>query len=199
MAIDGTEVRVAGGGHVYVAAEGTAMPNDLAALDPTKWTDLGYVTEDGVGFTFGREVTDINAWQGDKVRVITTKEPASCKFALMQTNADTIKVAFGGGTITTSGSAPNEVYTFTPPATGINTERAIVIEFSDGTDKYRYCLPRTQIQGTVEFTLTRNGAVTYPLELGILDNGDNPKFTIVSNDESMKPTNTSPKAPADHK
>lgn len=192
MAIDGNQVRVAGGGHVYVAAKGTAIPKDLAELDVKTFFDLGYVTEDGVSFSFGRESEDINAWQGDKVKVITTKEPAMCKFSLMQTNADTVKVAFGGGAVTASGTAPNEIYTFTPPATGDNTERVLIIEFSDGAAKYRYCLPRVQIEGTVEYTLTRNGAVTYPLEFGILDNGDSPKFEIVSNDPAMKTTPVSP-------
>jgi hypothetical protein len=196
MAIDGSQVRVAGGGHVYVAAKGTVLPKDLADLDPTKFFDLGYVTEDGVAFSFGRESEDINAWQGDKVKVITTKEPASVKFSLMQTNADTVKVAFGGGSITSSGTAPNEVYTFTPPPTGTNTERVLVIEFADGDAKYRYLLPRTQIEGTIEYTLTRNGAVTYPLEFGILDNGDSPKFEIVSNDPAMKTSPVSPTAAA---
>jgi len=194
MAIDGGQVRVAGGGHVYVAAKGTALPKDLSDLDPTKYFDLGYVTEDGVAFSFGRETDDINAWQGDKVKVITTKEPAMVKFALMQTNADTMKVAFGGGSIAESGTAPNVVYTFTPPPTGTNTERVLVIEFADGDAKYRYLLPRVQIEGTVEYTLTRNGAVTYPLEFGILDNGDNAKFEIVSNDPAMKTTPVIPNA-----
>ena len=188
MAIDGSEVRVAGAGHVYVAASGTAMPTDMSVLDPTKWIDLGYVTEDGVGFSFGREVEDLNAWQGDKIRTLSTKEPASCTFSLMQTNATILTVAFGGGTVTEAGTAPNVTYTFTPPASGTNTERALVIEFNDGASiTYRYCIPRSQIEGNVDFTLVRSGALTYPLTMGILDNGDKAKFTILSNDPNMKP------------
>lgn len=187
MAINGSEVRVAGAGHVYVAPAGTTLPTDLGALDP-KWVDLGYVTEDGVGFSFGREVEDLNAWQGDKIRTLSTKEPASCNFSLMQTNATIMTVAFGGGDITETGTDPNKVYTFTPPKSGTNTERSLVIEFEDGASiKYRYVLPRTQIEGNVDFTLVRSGALTYPLTMGILDNGDKAKFTILSNDPNMAP------------
>lgn len=186
MAIDGSEVRVAGAGHVYVAPKGTALPTDLSALDP-KFVDLGYVTEDGVSFTFGREVEDLNAWQGDKIRTLSTKEPASTSFSLMQTNATIMTVAFGGGEVTESGTDPNKVYTFTPPKSGTNTERVLVIEFEDGDTKYRYLIPRSQIEGNVDFTLTRSGALTYPLTMGILDNGDQPKFTILSNDVHMAP------------
>lgn len=187
MAIDGSEVRVAGAGHVYVAPIGTALPTDLTTLDP-KFVDLGYVTEDGVSFSFGREVEDLNAWQGDKIRTLSTKEPATTSFSLMQTNATIMTVAFGGGEITESGTDPNKVYTFVPPKSGTNTERVLVIEFVDGASiTYRYVIPRTQIEGNVDFTLNRSSALTYPLTMGILDNGDKPKFSIISNDAHMAP------------
>ena len=60
---------------------------------------MGYVTTDGVGFTFSRESDDLDAWQGDKVRVLSSREPMSLTFALMQTNGDTLLLAMGGGTI----------------------------------------------------------------------------------------------------
>ena len=187
MAINGSEVRVAGAGHVYVAPAGTALPTDLTALDP-KYVDLGYVTEDGVGFSFSREVEDLNAWQGDSIRILSTKEPASTTFSLMQTNSTVMTVAFGGGEITETGTAPNKVYTFTPPKLGTNTERVLVIEFTDGAAiTYRYVIQRTQIMGNVDFTLNRTSALTYPLTMSILDNGDKPKFTVISNDANMAP------------
>lgn len=178
--IDGTEVRVAGAGHVYVAAAGTTLPEDLATLGAA-WTDLGYVTEDGVAFTFSRTTQDINAWQGSKIRVLTTAEPVTVGLALMQTNGDVLKAAFGGGAITLSAG----VYKFTPPAEGVNTERALVVEFNDGLLTYRYCLQRVQIEGDVTFTLTKAGAVTYPITFGVLDNGDAAKYFILSDDSAM--------------
>jgi len=183
MAIDGTEVRVAGAGHVYVAPAGTVLPTDTETALPATWKDLGYVTEDGVGFSFGRETTDLNAWQGSKIRVLTTSEPVSTNFALMQTNGDVLTVALGGGSIAKTGTAPDEVFTFTPPAKGVNTERALVIEFMDGDIVYRYCLPRAKLEGNVEFTLAATDAVTYPITFGVLD--ADPKYTIISNDPNM--------------
>lgn len=189
MAINGSEVRVAGAGHVYLAPAGTVAPTGLGTLDP-KWIDMGYVTEDGVQFSFGRETDDINAWQGTKVRVVTTREPASVTFALMQTDANTLKAAFGGGEVTSTGTGSDTVYKFTPPASGVNTEHALIVEFNDGTITYRYFVARVELEGNVDFTLQRSGAVTYPLTFGALDNGDNPKFIILSNDAAMAPAAT---------
>ena len=75
MAISADEVRVAGTGHVYVAPKGTALPTTVEAALPADWTDLGYVTTDGVSFTFSRETEDLDAWQGDKIRVLSLSEP----------------------------------------------------------------------------------------------------------------------------
>jgi hypothetical protein len=182
MAIDATEVRVAGAGNVYVAAEGTALPTTSSSVLGAGWTDLGYCTEDGVTFTQGRETTDLNAWQGTKVRVLTDAEPTTVAFTLMQTNADVLPVAFGGGVLDEVSTGE---YSFTPPALGTNAVRAVVIEFTDGAISYRYCIPRVQLEGEVQVQLQRSGAVMYPLEFGVLD-GD-PKYVILSNDPSMEP------------
>jgi hypothetical protein len=176
--ISADQVRVAGAGHVYVAPAGTALPTDLSALSGD-WVDAGYVTTDGVSFTFSRETEDLDAWQGDKIRVLSTREPASLSLTLMQTNSDVMVLAFGGGTIT---EPSPDVYRY-EPTPGDNLVRSIVIEFTDEGMTYRYLIPRAQIEGDVTFTLTRAGAVLYPLNLGLLD--ATPKFAIVSNDPAM--------------
>jgi hypothetical protein len=182
MAIDATEVRVAGAGNVYVAPEGTTLPTTSTSVLSAAWTDLGYCTSDGVTFTQGRETTDLDAWQGTKIRVLTDKEPTKVAFTLMQSNADVLGVAFGGGTLTEVSAGE---YSFEPPALGENLVRALVIDFVDGDITYRYAISRAQIQGEVQVQLQRSGAVTYPLEFGVLDS--DPKYLILSNDPAMEP------------
>lgn len=176
MALDGTEVRVAGTGNVYIAPTGSTLPTDTATALDAAFVDAGYITEDGVTFTLGRETEDLNAWQGSKVRVITTAEPKSVEFTLMQSNKETLPFVLGGGTV--AGAAGE--YTYTPPAKGTNTERAMVVEFSDGATVYRYVFPRVQLEGEVSFSLTANGAVEYPTTWGVLDN--DPVYMIYTND-----------------
>lgn len=179
MALDGTQVRVAGAGRVYSADTTAAAPTDSNTALATEWTDLGYVTEDGVSFTFGRETEDLNSWQADKVRVLTIRAPKSVEFALMQSNKDTLVVALGGGSITETDGE----YQILPPADDVNEERSLTIEFSDGDVAWRYYFPRVQVQGEVAFTLTRSGAVTYPINMGVL--AATPAYTIFSDDPSL--------------
>ena len=178
MALDGTEVRVAGTGNVYFAPTGSTLPTDIATALDAAFIDAGYISEDGVTFTLGRETEDLNAWQGSKVRVLTTGEPKTIEFTLMQSNKENIPFILGGGTI--SGAASE--YKYTPPAKGTNTERAMVVEFTDGAVTYRYVFPRVQLEGEVSFSLTANGAVEYPTTWGVLD--ATPAYEILTNDDA---------------
>ena len=193
MAISADEVRVAGTGRVFTAPKGTALPTEVDTALPADWTDLGYVTTDGVSFTFSRETEDLAAWQGDKIRVLSLSEPKMVEFTLMQTDAAVLQTAFGGGTIETAAG----VTTYTPPARGENVERSMVIEFMDDTITYRYAFGRVQQEGDVNFVLTREGAVEYPVTFGVLE--ATPAYTIITNDPAMEAPivlGTSKKAPS---
>jgi len=179
VAILADEVRVAGAGHVYAAPEGTTIPGTLDALtDP--FVDVGYVTTDGVTFTFSRESEDLDSWQADKIRVLSSREPATVAFALMQTNSDVIVLSLGGGAFTDEGGGLFKYQ----PVSGENLVRVLVVEFTDGGKTFRYCVPRAQVEGDVTWTLTRTGAVTYPLTFGLLD-ASPAKYHILSNDPAM--------------
>ena len=180
MAISADEVRVAGTGRVYTAPKGTALPTTVDSALPADWTDLGYVTTDGVSFTFSRETEDLAAWQGDKIRVLSLSEPKMVEFTLMQTDAAVLETAFGGGTVVTA----DGVTTYTPPLRGENVERSMVIEFLDDDITYRYAFARVQQEGDVNFVLTREGAVEYPVTFGVLE--ATPAYTIITNDPAME-------------
>lgn len=176
MALSSGAVRVAGTGEVYYAPTGTSAPTDATTSLPVAWKGLGYTSTDGVEFTFSRDTSDIDAWQGTKLRVVTNSEPVSVGFSLMETRTDTLILAFGGGTvISAAGTA-----TYTPPAEGTNTERSMVVDFTDGTNKYRYYFPKVQVEGDVSFTLTDGDAVMYSLTFGVL--AGSPKWQLFSND-----------------
>ena len=192
MAISADEVRVAGTGRVYTAPKGTALPTTVDSALPADWTDLGYVTTDGVSFTFSRETEDLAAWQGDKIRVLSLSEPKMVEFTLMQTDAAVLETAFGGGTVVTA----DGVTTYTPPLRGENVERSMVIEFLDDDITYRYAFARVQQEGDVNFVLTREGAVEYPVTFGVLE--ATPAYTIITNDPAMEASSvfgTTKKAP----
>ena len=171
---EATHVVVAGTGTVWVAVEGTAIPADLAA-PPSPWVDMGYTSEDGATLTFSREQEDIMAWQSSEpVRVLVTSEPKTIAFELLEFDAESIVLAFRGGTWT--GTAPGP-FTYEPPSAGASDVRALLIDAFDGLQQFRYVFPRVQLQGDVETTLARTDAVRLPLEFAVL--AATPSWSIV--------------------
>jgi hypothetical protein len=179
--LDPTEVRVAGSGSVSVAPEGTALPTDADTPLAAAYQHLGYISEDGVSFTLSRDQTDINAWQAtEALRVLITAEPKTVAFELMQFEPLTVQLAFRGGTFTTTGTAPDQTTTFTPPGAGVNDIRAMVVEALDGSVTIRYSFSRVALQGDVTWQLQRADAVRLPLEFGV--QAATPPMTIITND-----------------
>lgn len=172
MALDATAVRVAGTGEAFFAPEGAAAPTDATTALNAAFLGLGYTDPDGLQFTFSRNTSDIDAWQGSKLRVVTNSEPVSVTLSLRETKTNVLLFAFGGGTV-----GANH---FTPPVEGVNAVRAFVCDVTDGSIKYRYYFPRTQVSGDVSFQLARTDAISYDLTLGVLAN--TPKWKLFTND-----------------
>jgi hypothetical protein len=173
MALEAQHVTVAGTGAVWVAPEGTPFPSGLAA-PAAPYEDVGYVGEDGVSFTFSRDQEEVNAWQSaDPVRVLITTEPKTIEFELLEFDRTSLLLAFRGGAF--SGSAP---YVYTPPDPGVSDVRAMLIDGQDGAQTFRFCFPRVQLQGDLEFALLRTDAVRLAMEFGVLASAT--KWQIVS-------------------
>lgn len=188
MANDATAVRVAGQTQIYLAPVDTAFPTfdeDMTdALVTVDWTDLGYITTDGVTWNFGRETTDIEAMQSfDPIRTITTKVPKTLAFAIMEAGRDQFAIALGGGTWSSTGVAPDIVYKFLPPDPSDLNESAAVVEMVDGTNKYRWNIKRLVQKEAVEYKYTRDAAATMPVTLSILAAPDGTEpFYLETND-----------------
>jgi hypothetical protein len=176
MTLDATQAVVAGSGHIYVADEGTPLPDDLSDLsaDPD-FTELGFTTTDGVTFNLARQTTDINAWQSpDPIRIVETSRAITIASVLEQYIPENLEVAFGGGVVDkgpTFGS-------FTYPGAGENTVRVLVVDAIDGDDLYRFMYDRVQQMADIQTQLQRGDTANLPLEFKVLAGAELP--TILS-------------------
>jgi hypothetical protein len=186
MALDAGDIRVAGMAHVYFAPLLTAFPAfDEEPAAP--WTELGYVTTDGLTLGFSREVQEIYAMQSlEPVRVISTKIPKTVGFSMMQQGRGQLILALGGGTWTTTGTAPDIVHRFEPADASVIDERAMLVQMIDGAYEYRYGYKRAQNREGVEHKLVREDAATFPVTMQVLAPTDGSvPFFIESNDPAV--------------
>ncbi|MEO7018345.1 MAG: hypothetical protein ABI067_17695 [Leifsonia sp.] len=96
MALDATQIRVAGTGAIWKAPVGSVLPTDsTTALDPA-YRNLGYA-KTGFTVTPSLKTTPVNAWQSTNIlRNINAELSRKYGFELEQTNIDTLALAWGG-------------------------------------------------------------------------------------------------------
>lgn len=185
MAIDADEIVVGASGSVYVADVGSTGPTDIATALDAAFVDLGYVSEDGVDITPGMDANEINAWQSFyPVRRVVTGRTLEIGFTLLQWNEESIKLAFGGGTVATTAGPPAH-YTYSPPDPSEIDYRALVIEWADGTKGYRLHVPKALVTDTSALSLNRTDPAGLALTFSVQATDGADPFTLVTDDPAF--------------
>jgi hypothetical protein len=155
---DADNVRVALNGSVYLAPVGTTGPTDLTTAWGANWQDLGYLSDDGVSLEYSTDVEDINAWQSlSPVRRVLTSVDMTLGFTAIELKAATITAYFPDSTITEV--TEDTVWRLDIPAAPGPDERAVGLEWVDGTITNRLIIPRAEITDRGAITLGRSSAV----------------------------------------
>lgn len=162
---DVTKVRVALSGNIFAADTGSTVPTDITVTPNASWVDLGYTTEEGITFSVEQQTEDLAGWQAlEPLRTVVTAEPKQFNFTLRQLEKNTWTTAFGG-TVSTLGA---NNYKWVPPAAGAQTYKMFLLEFIDGSFKYRLVYRNCAQQGAREINFVRNNAVNLPLAYKVL-------------------------------
>lgn len=152
MSLTADNVVVGITGKVYVGATSATAPTSSTAT-LTGFTELGYVSADGVTFTTDRATTQIRAWQNaDLVRESVTEATVTYAFTLLETSEAVIEAYFGGELV-------NGKLALNPNSTG--GRKSFVVDVVDGAKAIRHYVPSGEILG-VEAQQIQNGeAVAY--------------------------------------
>ncbi len=182
MATNSSEILVGANGSVFVAPLGSTAPTDVSTALDVAFIDLGAVNEEGASLNNSVETSPIGIWQDFyPARTVVTGRGFSVSFALSQWNADTLKLAFGGGTVTDDLT----VATYVPPSPEVLDERMLVLEWQDGTRIYRLVIPKGMVQEGVETSLTRSDNSELPITFAAASDGTNPVFSLLTNDAAF--------------
>lgn len=183
MGKDVDEIVVGANGTVWVAPVGTAAPADESAAPGAGWVDLGFTSEDGVTLSDAKTFERIPVWQlFYAARIIVTERDLNLSFNLRQWSGVKVKLAFGGGEVTepTSGK-----FKYTPPSPADIDERALLLDWSDGTKKYRLVQPRGMVTEAVETNLVRTAAADLPITFGLLGTDGVDPWYLLTNDPAF--------------
>jgi hypothetical protein len=146
--------------NVVVGITGLCSVGPKTAIAPTGattvlsgFTDLGYISPDGVTFTTDKSTSDIRAWQGgDLVRSVVTEGTVTYSFMLLETTEAAIELYFGSTML-------DGKISHNPSATG--GVKSFVIDVVDGLKKIRHYIPTGEILSVEAQTITNGDALGF--------------------------------------
>lgn len=165
MALTAANVRVGVTGGVYFAASSVNLPTDGSSTLSSDWTDVGYVSDEGVTQSIAQDITDISAWQnGDVVRKVQTSHDLTYAFTMIETSEATLEAFYGNYT------------NGTVEITGEQLPRQrMVLDVVDGGNIVRLCLPDAQITERGDVVFQNAEAVGYPVTVTAFPDTDGVK------------------------
>lgn len=162
MANDASNVSVAGDGIIAYGDLDAAAPTGLGAL-PAGFTDVGYISEDGVTEETEQSVEQIKAWQRNAVvRSTVTEGTTTFSFTMIETKAETVELAFGV-TVEADGS-------YVKNAGRERPRKSFIIDVIDGDRIERQYIPDGQVTELGEITRAAGEPVGYEVTITAYDN-----------------------------
>ena len=179
MALDASKVRIAGtGSAVWMAPAGTTLPSDSTTALASAFVNLGYLDDaKGAELTQELKTKAISAWQSlENVRLVNQSLTRSVSFTGIESNKNTVQLAWGGATITaTTGGA----YSLTIPDASATAEYVFVIDHSDGATSQRIVIKRGVLKSLPKIKFSRTDAISYSFEISALVPADGSKSVVV--------------------
>lgn len=157
MALDSDNVRVGVSGAVYVAPTETTGPTDTSTALDNAFTDLGYVSSDGITETIDRTTNQIRAWQnGSLVREVTSEGTYSVELTFIETSEAVLELYYGSSI--TDGALDGD-----PTASG--GRQSFVIDVVDGDIVERIYIPAGEITSVGERNIATGEAIGYQVTI----------------------------------
>lgn len=163
MALTADNVVVGITGKVYIG-ETTAAAPTASDSTLTGFTELGYVSADGVSFTIDKSTNQIRAWQNsDLVREVVTEGNVTYSFMLLESNQDVVEAYFGAAMV-------DGKIQVNPTATG--GKKSFVIDVVDNAKAIRHYVPMGEILSVEAQTIQNGEALMYGVTVtAYVDNG----------------------------
>jgi hypothetical protein len=163
MTLDATKVRIAVTGAISKAATSATAPTGTAGT-LTGFTDLGYISEDGIEIELpgSGDTEPVRAWQNNTtVRTIRTPSDdlPSWHFTMIETKLETIETYFGV-TVTTGASEGSFSYTVTNRPTN-----SYAIDVVDGAELIRDYIPRGVVSEVGAHTFSNGEPTGYEVTI----------------------------------
>lgn len=170
-------------GGILIAPTGTPLPTDTSTEPNAEFERSGYVGEDGVTMSVGRDTEKLKAWGGDTVRVLETSHEVTFSWSFLETNPLVLGEVYGAGNVTVT-PATSDRGTLAAIAIkgGALPERAYIFEIKDGDKRVRAVIPNLQITEVGDTQFVHSAATAYEVTAEALPDESGVKVYLYTDD-----------------
>lgn len=152
-------------GMFYHAPAGTALPATADAALGAAWTEVGYVSQDGLTVSINATTEGIKDWANRIVRMVVTDSDETAQASIITTTEETLATVLGednvsaaGGTITAGLSLAT-----LPP------EEAFLFRMKDGDDMIIVGCTKGQITALESLSFQPGSAIAWTPTITVLE------------------------------
>lgn len=150
------DVRVGVTGVVYSVPVGTTLVTDVTTdltID-VDYTDVGYISDEGVTQAIGEDSTPIRAWGGDEVRTINSTHTVTYQFTMIETSETTLAEYYGN---------------YAAGVVQVKAQQIVrhpwVVDVVDGTENIRIVIPDGQVTERGDIVFQTEEAIGYQVTI----------------------------------
>lgn len=157
-------------GALRVAPLGTTAPTDMTAW-PTGWSDLGYISDDGITEDRNENQEKFQPWQSNSpIRIETTSATESFKAKLWESNFNVISLYYRKGAEDMTSAAG--VVSFTVGGKPKRDLRMFGVDVIDGVYKRRIILPFAEVTERGSLVYVSNALIAYECTITAYEGSD---------------------------
>ncbi|WP_457659174.1 phage tail tube protein [Streptomyces microflavus] len=161
MSLNANAVRVAVTGAAYVAAPKSTLPTDSTSGWGAAFTDIGWISDDGITESNSTDATEIKGWQGGQtVRKVISSSEMTFQFTAIETSKTVLELYHKGSKVATvSGKSVLAIKAPGPD------RRTFGFDVIDGDAHIRIVIPDGEVTETGDITYKSDEAVAYELTI----------------------------------
>ncbi|MCF3119694.1 hypothetical protein IPZ68_08220 [Streptomyces arenae] len=154
-------MRVAVTGAAYVAAPKSTLPTDSTSGWDKAFTDVGWISDDGITESNSSDSTEIKGWQGGQtVRKVISSSEMTFQFTAIETSKTVLELYHKGSkVVTTSGKSVLAVKAPGPD------RRCFGFDVIDGDSHERIVIPDGEVTETGDITYKGDEAIAYEITI----------------------------------
>lgn len=118
-------------GYFYHGPAGTALPESASAAPGTGWTEVGYISEDGITWSTGRSSEPLKDWANKIRRQLQSESTGTVAAPIISTTGEVLKTIFGEDAVT---EATGGKITAVVSEGAVSGEEAFLFLMKDGDD-----------------------------------------------------------------